>query len=135
MDIRFDLDGFRTQIQAKQEAIAKATRPAAQAGAQVIYEAARLNAPASGKTHYFYIRGKKYGPYAPGNLRDAIYQVYSKDHSGGNKAEYQVSWNFKKAPYGFIAHKKQPFMVIALHDYAEPALQAMKQRFLQEMKA
>jgi hypothetical protein len=140
MDIAFDLAGFRQQVREKQEAIAEATRPAAQAGTQVLYEATLLNVPVGEKEHYFYIRGKKYGPYAPGSLRDAVYQVFSKDNSGPYKAEYHVSWNYREAPYGFMVHNgtskspAHPFVARAFHEHGNQALQAMQARFVQESR-
>lgn len=60
------------------------SRPVAQAGAQVFYDAYRAKVPAQ-----------------TGNLRRAIYQAFSKDNSDGPVAEYHVSWNHRKAPHGF----------------------------------
>lgn len=92
--------GFSNGLAAERERINAAARPAAQAAAQVIYEAARINAPVGEKEHYFYGRGKqKYGPFKPGSLRDAIYQVYSQKNSSETKATYHVSVNRKEAPY------------------------------------
>lgn len=142
MDIRFDMAGFRQQVADKQEKLAAATRPAAQAGTQVIYEAAQLNAPISGAgEHYFYIRKKKYGPFEPGNLRDSIYQVFSKDHSGPYKTTYHISWNRDKAPYGGMVHNgtshsaAHPFIASAVHDHGQQALEAMKERYVREVSA
>jgi HK97 gp10 family phage protein len=142
MEIAFDLAGFRQSLRKTQEQMAEATRPAAQAGAQVIYEAAKADAPVfKGKEHYFYIRGKKYGPFAPGNLRDSVYQVFSKDNSGPYKATYHISWNYRKAPYGFMVHNgtsrspAHPFVARAIHDHGDEALRAMRTKFVEEMKS
>lgn len=108
-----DIRGLDELFDALGDAAESAIRPAAQAGAQVIYDAARRLAPVSERAHYFYgtaaakaPKGQKkalaYGPYMPGNLRDAIYQVFSKDNSGNGRAQYHVSFNFKKVPYGFM---------------------------------
>lgn len=80
----------------------EAVRPAAQAGAQVLYDYAKRNAPISEKAHMFHGTHAVYGPYKPGTLRDSIYQVYSRDNSNQSRAQYHVSFNFKKAPYGFM---------------------------------
>lgn len=72
-------------------------RPAAQAGIQVFYDEVKRRAPVSTKVHY--TKGKKQA-YAPGNLRDAIYQAYAGKDSSDRKATYRVSWNKKKAFYG-----------------------------------
>lgn len=79
----------------------------AQAGAQVFYMEAKLTAPIGETEHYFYgtqfkVSGKKYGPFYPGNLRDAIYQAQRESRSGGGHATYVVSWNKTKAPYGHM---------------------------------
>lgn len=65
-----------------------AARPAAQAGAQVLYEAVLRN-----------VNGIK---RHTGNLQRSIYQAYSQDNSGPGKATYHVSWNHKKAPHGHL---------------------------------
>lgn len=79
----------------------KAARPAAQAGAEHMYFEARLRAPESKHAHWFHGTNDKYF-FRSGTLRDALYQVYSKDNSGYAKATYHVAWNHKKAPYGFM---------------------------------
>ena len=73
------IDGYEEQV-------LQAIRPAAQAGAQVFYEAAIRNVVANGQK--------------TGNLADAIYQAYSKNQSTESKAVYHVSWNGRKAPHG-----------------------------------
>lgn len=65
-----------------------AVRPAAQAGAQVIYDAVLRNV-AGIKRH-------------TGNLARSIYQVYSKDQSTSSRAVYEISWNHRKAPHGWL---------------------------------
>jgi hypothetical protein len=65
-----------------------AARPAAQAGAQVFYDAVKANVRK--------LRRKT------GNLDASIYQVYSRDHSAKGRAEYHVSWNHTKAPHGHL---------------------------------
>lgn len=103
MRISVNLSAFKEQLTAAADKLHAATRPAAQAGVQIIYERARINAPVSDKAHYFYIRGQKYGPYQPGNLRESVYQVFSKNKSFKDISTYEVSWNKTKAPYGFVA--------------------------------
>lgn len=66
----------------------QATRPAAQAGAQVFYDRAKANVSKLGKV--------------TGNLASSIYQVFSQDNSRAGRAEYHVSWNRKKAPHGHL---------------------------------
>ena len=100
MRITMNVGQFKEQLRASVDKMHAATRPAAQAGVQIIYDRARINVPESDASHYFYIRGKKYGPYSPGNLRDSIYQVFSKDKSFKDVSTYHISWNHQDAPYG-----------------------------------
>ena len=140
MAVRMGVDRFKEQLRAKKEVLQRATRPAAQAGVQVIYERARLLAPVSADSHYFTIRGQKYGPYAPGNLRDAVYQVYSKDKSYQDVSTYHVSFNLQKAPYGVMVHNgtsrtpADPFIVRAVMETRGEAREAMKARYIEEVK-
>ena len=75
------LDGITAQAQAN-------ARPAAQAGAQVLYDEVKTNVAAIGKK--------------TGNLDASIYQAYSKDNSTETRATYHVSWNAKEAPHGHL---------------------------------
>lgn len=86
--MEFDLAGFEAVIDADAAACEEAARPAAQAGAQVLYEAVQRNVSAIGRKS--------------GRLAGAIYQAYSKTNSGQGRAEYHVSWNHKKAPHGHL---------------------------------
>ena len=139
MTVRMDIGRFKEQLRAEADKLHAATRPAAQAGVQVIYDRAKLNAPVSKESHYFYIRGKKYGPYAPGNLRDSIYQVFSKDKSYKDVSTYQVSFNKDKAPYGYIVHNgtsrtaAHPFIAKAVVETRTQVRAAIKARYLEEV--
>ncbi|MBA3588300.1 MAG: HK97 gp10 family phage protein [Methylibium sp.] len=64
----------------------KNVRPAAQAGAQVLYDEVRANVAKIGKK--------------TGNLARSIYQAYSEDNSTKGSATYHVSYNASKAPHG-----------------------------------
>jgi hypothetical protein len=79
------LDSLIDQLDAGAE---EAARPAAQAGAQVLYDEVKKNVAAIGKK--------------TGNLDRSIYQAFSASNSGPGKAVYQVSWNHKKAPHGWL---------------------------------
>lgn len=68
--------------------IEEAVRPAAQAAAEVLYQAVKQNVAALGKK--------------TGNLERSIYQAYSADKSNGNRASYDISWNHRKAPHGHL---------------------------------
>ncbi len=140
MAVRMNVAAFKEQLRAEVDKLHAATRPAAQAGAQIIYERARLEAPVSADSHYFYIRGKKYGPYAPGTLRDSIYQVFSKDNSYKDVSTYHISFNKTEAPYGFIVHNgtsrtaAHPFIGKAVVETRSQVHQAIKARYLKEVK-
>uniref|UniRef100_A0A6M3MHP5 Tail protein n=1 Tax=viral metagenome TaxID=1070528 RepID=A0A6M3MHP5_9ZZZZ len=139
MAVRMNVAGFKEALRAKVDVLHAATRPAAQAGAQIIYDRARINAPVSQDSHFFYIRGKKYGPYAPGTLRDSIYQVYSKDNSFKDVSTYHISFNKSEAPYGFIVHNgtsrtvAHPFISKAVVETRAEVRQAIKTRYLAEV--
>ena len=140
MTVRMDIGRFKEQLRAEVDKLHAATRPAAQAGVQIIYDRARLLAPVSAKPHYFHIRGKKYGPYAPGNLRESIYQVFSKDKSFKDVSTYQVSWNKDKAPYGYVAefgNSKEPsksFIARSVAETRAEVREAIKARYIAEVK-
>ena len=139
MKITLDTSKFRDQLNATVAELHRATRPAAQAGIQIIYDRARLNVKPSKSPHFFYIRGQKYGPYSPGNLRDSIYQVFSKDKSFKDVSTYQVSWNKDKAPYGFMVElgtSQSPahsFIARSVIETRSEVREAIKQRFIEEV--
>jgi hypothetical protein len=65
-----------------------ALRPAVQVGAQVLYNAVLSNVASLGaKT---------------GNLEHSIYQAYSTHQSSPGHVQYEVSWNPRKAPHGYL---------------------------------
>lgn len=138
--VSINLAAFKEQLAATAEQLHKATRPAAQAGAQVIYERARQLAPVSSDAHKFYIRGRVYGPFAPGTLRDSVYQVFSKDKSYSDVSTYHVSWNAKKAPYGGMVElgtsraPAQSFIGRAIVETRSQVREAMKARYAEELK-
>jgi Bacteriophage HK97-gp10, putative tail-component len=83
-----------------EEEVSQAIRPAAQAGAQVIYDQVKVNVAKIGKK--------------TGNLSSAIYQAYSKDQSNELLVTYHISWNAKKAPHGHLVENGhiQRFQVV-----------------------
>jgi hypothetical protein len=70
------------------EEVDKALRPAVQAGAEVLYRAVLTNVDRLGQK--------------TGNLKGSIYQAYSTHQSTPEHVQYEVSWNPRKAPHGFI---------------------------------
>lgn len=86
--IDMDVGGLLRYVDQLNEGCEAAVRPAAQAGADIVYAQVKTNVNALGKV--------------TGNLAKSIYQVYSRDNSGRLRAEYHVSWNYKKAPHGHL---------------------------------
>lgn len=78
-------DALTSLIEGMAERAEGVARPAAQAGAQVIYDRVKLNVSRLGRV--------------TGNLNNSIYQVYS-DQSTDTVAIYHIGWNNKKAPHG-----------------------------------
>lgn len=83
-----DTSGLNSFLDALEEDMEAAIRPAAQAGAQVLYDRVNLNVSMLGRV--------------TGNLASSIYQAYSPENSSDKKAVYNVSWNHKKAPHGHL---------------------------------
>ena len=139
MKVDVDLTSFRAKIQESKEKVHGATRAMTQAGAQVIYAGARLNVPVSRRPHMFHGTNQVYGPYSPGSLRDAIYQVFSKDNSSDTRATYHVAWNHRKVPYGFMVEfgtshsAPHSFLGKARVELSAAALDAMEMAFAQRM--
>lgn len=134
ISIKFDTSSILAKLDQIDAAVAAAVRPAAQAGAQELYAEAKLRCPVleRGNGHYFYgtsfkKSGQKYW-FAKGNLRNAIYQAYSKDNSGPKRASYHVAWNHQKAPYGFMV--EYGTSRAAAHPFLRPAYDAVKNRAL-----
>lgn len=100
--IDIDMTEIDAMISSLEKRVNRAVRPAAQAAAQVIYNWVLEHVPVSAHAHWFHGTHQKYF-FEAGTLRRSIYQVYSKDNSAdGVKATYHISWNHKKAPYGFM---------------------------------
>jgi HK97 gp10 family phage protein len=123
-----DFGGVFDALDGIVEASAEAVRPAAQAGAETFYLEVLLRVPVSLKDHTFYGTHAKY-KFSAGALRRSVYQTYSKDHSGYDKATYHVAWNHQKAPYGFMVEfgtSRAP-----AHPFLRPAFDAAQQQALQ----
>jgi len=139
MRINMNVAQFKEQLQATTNELQKATRPAAQAGVQIIYDRARINAPVSTAAHMFHGTHAVYGPYSPGNLRDSIYQVFSKDNSFKDVSVYHVSWNKDEAPYGFMVElgtSRAPahsFIGRSVVETRAQVREAIKTRYLEEV--
>lgn len=73
-----DTSGLRALMTELGDEAEAAVRPAAQEGAQVIYQEVKRNVARLGRK--------------TGNLANSIYQAYSNDRSGPMAATYHVSW-------------------------------------------
>lgn len=145
MKIKMDVAKFKEQLRATADELGRATRPAAQEGAEIIYRAAKIYAPVyepePGKAmmHYFHGTNGIYGPYRPGNLRDSIYQVFSEDNSFKDVSTYHISWNAEKAPYGAMVEfgtsraESKSFIGRAVKDTRAEVRAAIKARFIEEV--
>ena len=131
--IKFDTREINRALDKITAASSQAIRPAAQAGADELYNTARALCPVSDNDHFFYGTSyKKTGQryfFKSGNLRDSIYQVFSADNSGKDRATYHIAWNHTKAPYGFMVEygtSRAP-----AHPFLRPAYDAAKSSALQ----
>jgi hypothetical protein len=101
------------------------------AGAKELYDQARMLAPVSEETHIFYGRNSKRTgvtyTFQPGNLRAAIYRVYSPERSGPDRKEYRISWNHFKAPYGHMVEFGTEY--VPAHSFLGASLSALPQAF------
>lgn len=123
-----DLTAINAKLDKITAAAAAATRPAAQAGAQVLYEEVRQRAStAAGGTEKHSSPGN--APFVQsGTLRDAIYQAYADDESGDARSVYRVSWNKRKAPHGGLLERGTSRM--AARPFLRPGYDAARQRAL-----
>lgn len=137
--MRFDSSNCDAALDRIVERAQAAVRPAAQAGAQVLYSEVLLRVPVSPKGHWFHgssfkTTGKKYW-FEAGSLKRAIYQAYSSDNSAADRVTYHVSWNRKKAPYGHWVENgtsqapAQPFLRPAYEAAIDRALDAGRAKF------
>lgn len=142
--IKVDIGKFKEQLRATADVLNQATRPAAQAGAHLVYERAKLIVATelvSKRSHMFHGTHAVYGPYNPGTLRDSIYQVFSKDNSFTDVSTYHVSWNADKAPYGAMVEfgtSKAPahsFIGRAVAETRKQVRETMKQRYIDEVNS
>lgn len=130
---KFDAAGMAEGLDKLGKGAAAQIRPAAAAGAKVLYDEARLRCPVSDHAHFFYGTSfKKTGAryfFKPGSLRDSIYRVYSTSNSRENvRAEYHIAWNHRKVPYGFMVEFGTS--KAAAHPFLRPAYDAKVQEAL-----
>lgn len=92
ISMKFDTEKMVGSLSRYTDEVRSSLRPAAQSGAQVLYDEMRSRVPVGHEDSH--LRGKT---YPPGTLRDSIYQVFSTDNSDVDRATYQVGPNKKKA--------------------------------------
>lgn len=90
LTMRVNTSGLDSLLADLEAGIDEVVRPAAQAGSQVLYEAAKQNAQRLGKV--------------TGKLNASIYQAYSKDNSGKDRATYHVTWRTKRGADNAAPH-------------------------------
>lgn len=112
--------------------VEKTLRPTAHAGAIVLYDEARERAPV--------YTGPARDDVHPGQLRDAIYRVFSNGKSRPDYQVYEVSWNHSEAPHGYwmeygnSVHAAKPFMRPAFDSQYGAALDAMRARSVEKLR-
>lgn len=135
--IRFDSAGLDAGLDELLAAAQQHARPAAQAGAQVLYDEARLRCPVAEQPRK--LKGGRLSQ--PGQLKRSIYQVYSKDHSGADHATYHISWNARTAPHGHLVEfgtsraPAHPFLRPAFDARQDDALRASHAKYTELMQA
>lgn len=107
-----NLQGLEDQLDALNNKAKKAARLASKAGAAVYYNAIKSAAPKSARGHWFQGTSAKKAQgtaakqaasywFESGSLKGAVYQVFCKE-STLQHPEYQIAWNHRKVPYGFM---------------------------------
>ena len=107
-----NLSALEAQLDAVVTKAQKAARLGAKAGSQIYYDAVKATTPVSGSGHWFQGSAAKKAKGAAakqatsywfdsGSLKCAVYQVYRKE-STPDHPEYQIAWNHRKVPYGFM---------------------------------
>jgi HK97 gp10 family phage protein len=129
--IKFDPAALNAGLDELARGSAEQVRPAAQAGAQVLYEEVKIRAPVKAKPT---VRKGKVLP--PGALKASIYQVFSRSNSDATHATYHISWNAKKAPHGHLVEvgtsraPAHPFLRPAYDAKVREALAAANQAWI-----
>lgn len=85
LEILANTRALEDSLDALVEDVERAARPAAQAGAQVLYDRVKQNVAGLGRV--------------TGNLDSAIYQKFMEEVSRPGVARYRISWNHRKAPH------------------------------------
>jgi hypothetical protein len=86
--VKVDLAALDLAVDGLEQKLQESARPAAQAGAEILYQAVMRNVQAMGRK--------------TGNLAASIYQAYSTHDSEPHRPVYHVSWNPRKAPHAYL---------------------------------
>lgn len=92
MNLIGDLAGALEQLD--EDVQQRVVRPVAYAGARVFYNEVLRRVPV--------YEGKPRKGIHPGQLREAIYHVFSESLSSDLEKIYEISWNAAKAPHGHL---------------------------------
>ena len=134
--IKFNSAGLNAALDQLAKGAEVSTRPAAQAGAQVLYDEVLQRVPVAKKAR----KTKSGRTIEPGALKASIYQVFSQDNSDPARSTYHVSWNRRKAPHGHLVEfgtsraPAHPFLRPSFDAQASTALQAANVRWNTDMK-
>lgn len=150
--LTFDLNmkALEADLDKLKDKAAKAARLAARVGSETYYQAVKATVPVSKHGHWFQgttakkavgAAAKRAASYwfESGSLKAAVYQVYAKE-STPNHPEYQIAWNHRKVPYGFMVTygtktptKPNKFISRAATTVKAKAENAMKSKFNEVM--
>ena len=145
-----NLKALEADLDRLQDKSQKAARLAARVGSETFYQAVKSTVPVSTHGHWFQgtsakkavgAEAKRAASYwfESGSLKAAVYQVYAKE-STPNHPMYQIAWNHRKVPYGFMVTygtkrptKANKFISRAETTAKQRAEQAMKAKFNEVM--
>lgn len=148
LTLDLNLKALESQLYALGDKSIKAARLASRAGSEVFYRAVLGTVPVStglpNNGHWFQgsaakkavgAAAKRAASYwfESGSLKAAVYQVYAKE-STPTHPQYQIAWNHRKVPYGFMVTygTKRPTRANKFISRAETSA---KQRAEQAMEA
>lgn len=141
-----NLSALEAQLDAVVTKAQKAARLGAKAGSQIYYDAVKATTPVSKAGHWFQGSSAKKAKGAAatraasywfdsGSLKGAVYQVFRKE-STLDHPEYQIAWNHRKVPYGFMVTggtkqgaKANPFVQKGSNNAVSKATAAMLAEF------
>ena len=119
LNVELNTAAWEAQLEELENGIENAVRPAAQAGAQILYQEVLAPVPAADTGQWFYgPTAKKAKPgekkskaywFPAGTLRNSIFQNFRQELSGPEKAFYRVGWRWSNqkggmpvAPYAYM---------------------------------